>query len=469
MAVNCKVPTPKKYVEFLLDYSGYVGNVYGKRILENSCGTGNVLVEIVERYIKSSLENNISKSRIVKGLERDVEAYEIDSLSVSICIERLNLVLNKYNLKNVKWSIFNTDYLAEDKHKYDYVIGNPPYINYHDISLEQREFLKSKFVSCSRGMFDYCYAFIEKGMYDLDEDGILTYIVPYSILKNKFGKNLRELILPYVNKIYDFKGIKVFPNITASAVIIVLNKHQTDSLFYNSVSDNVSLVLSKNNLNEKWEFEEKKEGVHRFGDCFAVNNSIATLCNDAFLIKKYTKNNKYYIVDNGEIEKELVYNAISTKSFKFYPGGIKIIFPYKVTKNGVKRFNEMELKTKYPKAYKYLLTQKTKLLRRKSSMNCAWFEYGRSQAVAYTLEKKIIMPMIISKNTKIYIGNEGDVPYAGYLIRAISERMSLNIAKKILESSDFYDYAKICGTPTSANSYRVSVRDICDYRFNCIK
>ncbi len=41
MADNCQVQTPKKYVIDMLDYIGYDNRLYGKRVLENSCGEGN--------------------------------------------------------------------------------------------------------------------------------------------------------------------------------------------------------------------------------------------------------------------------------------------------------------------------------------------------------------------------------------------------------------------------------------------
>ena len=44
-----QVPTPDKYVQTLLDSAGYISNIAGKKVLENSCGEGNVLIEIVRR------------------------------------------------------------------------------------------------------------------------------------------------------------------------------------------------------------------------------------------------------------------------------------------------------------------------------------------------------------------------------------------------------------------------------------
>lgn len=43
---NDQIFTPDKYVEDMLDRIGYVKNLIGKTILENSCGQGNILVPI---------------------------------------------------------------------------------------------------------------------------------------------------------------------------------------------------------------------------------------------------------------------------------------------------------------------------------------------------------------------------------------------------------------------------------------
>ena len=44
MARNCIIPTPKRYVKKLLDSVGYKKNIIGKKILENSCGEGKILI-----------------------------------------------------------------------------------------------------------------------------------------------------------------------------------------------------------------------------------------------------------------------------------------------------------------------------------------------------------------------------------------------------------------------------------------
>ena len=57
---KCQVFTPENYVKELLDSVDYNQNIINKTVLENSCGDGNILIEIVKRYIKESVRLNYS-------------------------------------------------------------------------------------------------------------------------------------------------------------------------------------------------------------------------------------------------------------------------------------------------------------------------------------------------------------------------------------------------------------------------
>ena len=46
---KCQIFSSKELVQQLLDEEEYKKNLYGKKILENSCGNGNILEEIVIR------------------------------------------------------------------------------------------------------------------------------------------------------------------------------------------------------------------------------------------------------------------------------------------------------------------------------------------------------------------------------------------------------------------------------------
>ena len=94
MASNCQIPTPETYVNQMLDYIGYSANLYGKKVLENSCGDGNILLQIVRRYIESGIKENYSSREIEAGLKRDIDAYEVDYKCIRQCKKRLNKLVN---------------------------------------------------------------------------------------------------------------------------------------------------------------------------------------------------------------------------------------------------------------------------------------------------------------------------------------------------------------------------------------
>ena len=107
-----------------------------------------------------------------------------------------------------------------------------------------------------------------------------------------------------------------------------------------------------------------------------------------------------------------------------------------------------------------------KLKDRKSDQNAQWFEYGRSQALKELWREKLVLPMVITKQARVYWGDESAVPYAGYFITQKEESCyTLEDAERILQSTEFYQYVKQVGTPTTETSYRISVNDIKQYKF----
>lgn len=465
MQDSCQIPTPKQYVQSMLDKAGYQEHLYGKAILENSCGSGNILTEVVRRYIMDCKIHNFSDERIKIGLERDIFAYEIDKETAGICKKNLNILAEEFGLIDIKWNIYNTDYLTTPIKYYDYIIGNPPYITYQNLVPKTREYLKNNFSTCSKGRFDYCYAFIEKSIQSLKKNGVFVYLVPFSIFRNRFAQIVRDKIKADLVSICDYSGEKVFPGVTASVAIIHLIKDSRQEYvdyFVQSLEKNVEIEKSK--LNGKWFFSKIQKGL-RFGDYFKVQNSVATLCNEAFLLTNYVENDNYYIVGKNKIEKQIVYEAVSVKSCK-KEGVDKIIFPYKLLENGYERLDEMEIYKLYPGAMKYLKIYKEKLEKRKVNDGVHWFEYGRTQALEEVYGYKLIMPMVITTKVTAYEAKPDAIPYAGYFIKTRENaQYNLQFAKKLLESNQFYEYVKKVGTPTTATSYRVSVKEIENFNF----
>lgn len=467
MANNCKIFTPAEYVKELLDKVGYRGQLYGKSILENSCGDGNILVEIVRRYIASCREMKKTDEEIKRGLEADICGVELEHSHVMQCREKLDLLIKEYGIEDVLWNIIEDDYLRfQSDRRFCFVIGNPPYIVYRDIEENDREFLKSNYQSCKKGKFDYYYAFIEKSVRELEENGKMAYIIPNSIYKNVYAGNLREYIKPYLTKIYDYTYQNKFPQITTSSTILLLEKKISKKFIYIDVMTEKQIEMKKSELGEKWKFTQMEisKGKYRFGDYFYVNNTIATLCNKAFVIEHYIKDEKYYNLSNGDrVEAELVRPAVSKKRGKASREPA-IIFPYYFKDGQIRHYGEKEFGEKFPYAVSHLMRYREELEKRAADKNASWFEYGRSQAITKICTEKLVMPSIVSSRVNVTLEDKDVIPCAGFFVTRSGE-YTLQQAKKILESGRFYDYLKQIGIFTTGKSRRLTVKDIADYTF----
>ena len=103
---KCQIFTPKNYVKELLDSVGYCKNIINKTILENSCGDGNILVEIVIRYMEEAIKRKYAKEKIKDGLDKKIFGFEIDKNQFEKCISNLNLIAEKNGIQGVKWKIY---------------------------------------------------------------------------------------------------------------------------------------------------------------------------------------------------------------------------------------------------------------------------------------------------------------------------------------------------------------------------
>jgi len=468
MNKKCQVFTPPDYVEKLLDSVGYKHNLYGKKIIENSCGDGNILAVVVQRYIDDCISKGFSVTKIKNGLSNDIHGVEIDSEQLSKCIVRLDAIAKHNNINAVKWNISCLDYLKMlDSHKYDFVVGNPPYITYSELKEENQKYLKNNYESCKKGKFDYCYAFLEKSLESLVNTGRMAYLIPSSVYKTVFGEKIREIMLPYVDVVIDYTREKMFKEAVVKSSILVLDKSITrKNIKYIDDSIGVTKTIERNALDKKWNFMETSVGTHRFGDYFKVSHVVATLCNEAFVLKDWKINRDGdYICDGEIIEKATVRDAASPKN-KRANKEEKIIFPYSYTTNHILvRNSEEEFLKKFPGAYRHLSRYRKKLEARDSDASALWFEYGRSQALNHLDYDKAMISTIISREVLVYPLDRESIPYAGMYIIPTTKQFDIKDAIQVLNHQNFLNYARNIGIPINGNSVRVTSKDIENYRF----
>lgn len=462
---RCQIFTPDDKANKLLDIIGYKKNLFGKKFLENSCGDGSVLKHAVSRYIRDCINKNLSLKIIKKGLQDDIWGFEIDSTKYDDCIKTLNKVAEYYGIYDVRWNIHVADFLKYNLfQKFSYIAGNPPYINYRDLEPKTREFIKNEFITCSKGKFDYCYAFIEKSLNCLSNDGKLSYLIPSSIFKNVFAEKLREYILPSTTTIYDFKTEKVFSKVLVATSILVCEKGKNKKqILYKNEENKTCIKIPKTFLKQKWIFkaEEQKNQITKlkFGDLFNAQISIATLLNKAFIIRPDTN-----IISKCSIEDEVIRPAKSPRNLAY---GIKerIIFPYYYKNGKLMKYHSEEFEEKYPMAVQHLKMFKDKLEKRNKDLSAEWFEYGRSQALSHLNQEKLLISTVVTDNIKVYELSKEDIPYSGIYITSLNGA-SLNKAKEILTSNSFLEYVNNIGIQASGKSLRITPKDVNNFELN---
>lgn len=462
---KCQIFTPNSIANKMLDLAGYNKSIFGKKVLENSCGDGQILSEIVKRYIINSLEQGKSLKRIKRGLENDIWGLDIDEELIIKCKSRLDKIASEYNLFDVNWNVKKYDFITTNfEISFDYIIGNPPYIAYPDLPEKIRDYVKNNYVTCKKGKFDYSYAFIEKSYNLLSDTGVLLYIIPSNMFKNVFASSLRDLIKDDLNLICDFPNDQIFEDVLVSPAIIKVcknSKTKTVKYIQEQQGTKTKIDLDKEFFSEKWIFDTViHKGVNKVGDYFKVSSSVATLLNEAFVVRNCTFDKDFCYIDNKRIEKSILRKAASPKNKKYGKYDEYIIFPYYFDQNGnLNHYTENEMMKKFPCALQYLNQFREKLDKRDSDKTAKWYEYGRSQAIQHINQPMLLVSSVISECTKAYLLSEEEVPYSGLYIIP-KGKVTLQELEKQLNSSAFIEHISKVGVCVSGNSKRITPSDI---------
>jgi adenine-specific DNA-methyltransferase len=142
-------------------------------ILEPSCGTGQFIEKILEKNKKANID----------GIELDKNIYDT--------------IKTKFNKKV---NLINTDFLLHDfkEKKYKLIIGNPPYFEI-DKKNNTYDNIIQKYDDVLTGRINIYTLFIRKAIDLLEDDGILLYVIPTSLLTSKYFENIRNYIIKKCN------------------------------------------------------------------------------------------------------------------------------------------------------------------------------------------------------------------------------------------------------------------------------
>ncbi len=434
--------TPYFIVNKILDDVGYNSpDILGKRIIDPACGDGRFLEKIVERIIKYS-----PKEKLTENLQ-NVYGWDTDENAIRKAIDKLNSLITPFNII-VNWNISVTNSLhkgnikqdlfsfQEPVEKFDFIVGNPPYIRIQHLEINERKFIQNHYQFCKSGSTDIFIAFYELALNLLKENGIAGYITPNTFFHTDTARDLRKYFETRQNliQITNYGHIQLFDDATTYSAIVIFDKKKHNRFLYQHAKDRNAFeerMIDFSELKGKkfWQLSLNKNEIikgKRLGDIAKIHVGITTLADKIYMMPFVKKENDYIFLQskhNGiiKIEKDILKPIIKVSTLKNGNEPIKeyVLFPYKKINGKHQIISEKELIEKFPSAYEYLLKVKPILDKRDNGRpnSIVWYAFGRTQGLDTTFGKKILFsPM--NKEPNFILSNYEDATfYSGYCIK----------------------------------------------------
>lgn len=219
------------------------------KILEPSCGSGNFLVIIINKIIKTLKNYGLDSKEIIEYITNNINGNDIDEIAIQI--SELNILAslmplivdatnNDPDYKINKLKLKKYDFIDKDEieKKYSIIIGNPPFVTMYgkrsrNMTESKRSYFNTfDFVVNKKGnnKFNTSMFFIENGLKSLIEDGRLVYILDIAFFETAYNDIRKYLIQNYkLNRI--IKGIQSFDDVASGQIILdVSNSNNENSV-----------------------------------------------------------------------------------------------------------------------------------------------------------------------------------------------------------------------------------------------
>jgi len=256
-----------------------------KTILEPSCGSGEFI---------TSLKSSFSQEVSITGIEYNETIYN------SI------LQLNAHNV-----SIIKQDYLTfAPSSKYDLIIGNPPFY------VMKKDSVDKKYHPYFDGRPNIFILFIIKSLEHLNENGILSFILPKNFLNCLYYDKTRNYISKNFQILHIVEGDDKFIDTQQETITLIIRKLGVKTVIDNkkyvlSIHSYTIFVLEDNmnmNMNNIVKLYENSKTLGELGFTVSVGNVVWNQCKD-ILTNDVTKTRLIYCSD-------IVDNKLSIKAYK---------------------------------------------------------------------------------------------------------------------------------------------------------
>ncbi|HVJ50629.1 TaqI-like C-terminal specificity domain-containing protein [Desulfitobacterium sp.] len=194
--------TPSSIVDSLMNKSlEALSDVSFPKIIDPCCGSGNFLIKLFLAVRSRLLDRGLSLEEAETHLLQDcLTAYDIDEMAITLAKINLNLLRESPDNMSITYKIECRNPLANcdlsfgqtDSGAFDLVIGNPPWG--YSFTREEIDLFKDRFITAQASLESFCL-FLEYGLSLLKPKGILSYVLPESLLNVQLHTPIRKLLL----------------------------------------------------------------------------------------------------------------------------------------------------------------------------------------------------------------------------------------------------------------------------------
>lgn len=321
---------------------------------------------------------------------------------------------------------------------FDAVIGNPPYIRIQtmrDAAPDTIDYYKEYYRAAIKGNYDIYVLFVERGLYLVNEDGKVGFILPHKFFNAKYGEALRKMCADgrHLEHIVHFTDEQVFAGAATYTCLLFMTKHHNDMVDYVKVEDLDAWRLSGGSLCDRldgklfdsdvWNINIGKCGSLldrlaqeplKLGDIASrMAQGIRTSANEIYVLDLLNTDGSIVTAYSKQLKKEVVLEqgAVSLflqgreiKPYRVVPTGKIVIIPYESIDGEIGIISENEYRARYPATMKYLCDNREVLEgREKGRMKGnKWYGYVYPKNIEVMHSKKILVPDIADCSSFAY-------------------------------------------------------------------
>ncbi len=461
------------------------------RVVDPSCGCGALLVAALRRI--HHLHGGHRKAKTI--VEKQLFGADIDEAGVRRVKLLLSLEASRLDGRDADYDFSNVvvrdslDTAQWRGAQFDVVIGNPPYIRYHQLTEEQRQSYRERFAVLGGGNYNLYFAFFELAHELCAPGGVVAYITPNSYFRAASARALRRWMVEemFPTKLLDFGCSRVFEAMTYTALTFADQRARGGKLAYAEGFDAnnqprqvmpprhdfIEVPLADLDADGgPWRLVGKgsfdavaraQSGGRPLSEVADIRFGVATLRDSLYLLDGATKKGKFvkefggreYLIEKAATRPAVRVSDVSTQN-ALDTHAARIIFPYRYEKDGRAVALTQDELARYPGALAYLTAIRPELDQRDKGKKtyATWFAYGRTQGLARWRGERLLTPLYAGRPRFLRDSTAGRVFLNGCSVAPKPDSgVSIELLDALLNSAVLHFFIEQTSSPLTGGFY----------------